>query len=177
MLCGHQVEVFYDDSSRPPHPLSRHLLAGRGANDMIRHQPFGATSVMVRADALPPWRFREELPVVSDIMLWIDVLAGGGEFGFVNGTYARYRKHKANVTSDPFRGLDEVRRALHLAGCDYPSYADAVRYAEVRRLSYDPGVALLANGQKKEARQAFLAALRHEPAFLKAWVRLIQTYG
>jgi glycosyltransferase involved in cell wall biosynthesis len=176
VLCGHQVEVFYDDGSRPSYKLSRQLLAGRGADAMIRHQPFGATSVMVRADALPPWGFRNELPVVSDIMLWIDVLAAGGEFGYVSGTFARYRRHRDNVTNDPFRGLGEVRRALDIALSQYPQYANPIRYAKVRRLSYDPGVALLAYGRKLEARKAFIEALRQEPTFVKAWIRLLQTY-
>ena len=177
VLCAHQVEVFYEDGSRPSHPLTRRLMAGSGADAVIRHQPFGATSVMVRADALPAGGFREELPMVSDIMLWIDILAAGGEFGFVDGTFARYRKHRGNITNDPFRGLGEVGRALELTRMDYPQYADAVRYAQVRRLAYDPGVALLASGRKREARQAFLRAIRQEPTFVKAWARLLQCYG
>jgi glycosyltransferase involved in cell wall biosynthesis len=175
VLCAHQVEVFYDDEARPAYPLSRHMISGKGAEGMIRHQPFGATSVMVRSDALPPWGFREELPIVSDIMLWIDILASGGEYGFVEGTYARYRKHDANVTNDPFRHLDEVRRTLEFTRRDYPQYADAVRYAEVRRLLYDPGVAMLASGRRQQARKAFADVLRREPTFVKAWIRLAQS--
>lgn len=175
VLCAHQVEVFYDDQARPAYPLSRHMISGKGAEEMIRHQPFGATSVMIRSDALPPWGFREELQVVSDIMLWIDILASGGEYGFVEGTYARYRKHDANVTNDPFRHLDEVRRTLALTRRDYPQYAAAVRYAEVRRLLYDPGVAMLAAGRLKEARALFRGTIRAEPTFVKAWVRLAQS--
>ena len=177
LLCGHQVEVFYDDNSRPPHPLSRKLLAGHGADAMIRHQPFGATSVMVRTGALPAWGFREELPMVSDIMMWVDILAAGGEFGFVDGTYARYRKHDSNVSNDPTRYLHEVRHGLELARRNYPEYEDAIRYAEVRRLFYDQGVAMLTRGRKEEARHAFLGALGREPAFLKAWIRLLQTFA
>jgi glycosyltransferase involved in cell wall biosynthesis len=175
LLCGHQVEVFYDDGGRPPHPLSRRLYAGRGADAMIRHQPFGATSVMVRRRAIPEWGFRSTLPTVSDIMLWIDILAAGGEYGFVQGTYARYRKHDANISADPFRYLHEVRRALELTRDEYPQYADAVRYAEVRRLHYDPGVAMLSARRKRHARRHFIDALKLEPWFGKAWVRLAQS--
>ena len=175
VLCAHQVEVFYDDGAKPAYPLSRHMISGKGADGMIRHQPFGATSVMVRSDAIPAWGFRKKLPVVSDIMLWIDVLASGGEYGFLEGTYARYRKHDANITSDPFRHLDEVRRTLEFTRRDYPQYADAVRYAEVRRLLYDSGVAMLAAGRAKEARAMFRDTIRAEPTFMKAWVRLAQS--
>ncbi len=175
LLCGHQVEVFYDDGSRPPHPLSRKLFAGCGADAIIRHQPFGATSVMIRASALPAGGYREELSTVSDNMLWTDILAGGGEFGYVDGTFARYRKHASNVTNDPFRYLDEVRRGLQLVRSSYPQYENAVSYAEVRRLFYDPGVVLLGTGRKKEARSAFADALRREPLFVKAMIRWLET--
>lgn len=174
-LCGHQVEVFYQDQHRPPHPLSRHLLAGTGAEAFIKHNPFGATAVMVRADRIPAYGFDETLPVVSDQMLWVDVLRDDGEYGFVEGTFARYRQHGANVTRDPFANLNDVERHLRNVGERYPQFASAVRWATTRRLYYDVGIAMAALGRKSEARAKFLGALRREPWFAKAWVRLAQT--
>ena len=177
VLCGHQVEVFYQDDSRPPHPLSRHILAGTGAETFIKHNPFGATAVMVRANRIPPYGFDETLPVVSDQMMWVDVLRDDGEFGFVPGTYARYRKHDANVTRDPFANLGDVERHFANVTERYPQFASAVRWAITRRLHYDVGVALSAAGRKGEARRKFLAAIRREPWFAKAWVRLAQSFA
>lgn len=175
-LCGHQVEVFYDGGSRAPHPLTRHLLSGQGAGPLIRHGPFGATSVMVRRDRIPAYGFDEALPIVSDQMLWVDVVRDDGIFGFVPGTLARYRRHPANVTRDPLANVDDVERFLNIVATRYPQFRDAVDYAVTRRLFYDPAVAMLEQGRKGEARVKLREALRREPAFAKAWVRLAQSY-
>ena len=176
VLCGHQVEVFYQDGSRPPHPLSRRLLAGKGAEPFIRHNPFGATAVMVRASRIPPYGFDESLPIMSDQTLWADVLRDDGEFGFVDGVFARYRRHGDNITRDPLHHLDEVERHLTIVAARYPQFAAAARWAATRRLYYDVGIALAASGRKPEARHKFVGALRREPWFAKAWVRLAQTF-
>ena len=177
VLCGHQVEVFYDDGSRPPHPLTRRLRSGRGAAPLIRHGPFGATSVMVRSDRIPPHGFNEELPVVSDQMLWVDVIRDDGLFGYVRGTWARYRRHSANVTNDPYANLGDIARYLEIVAERYPQFAGAARYAVTRRLYYDVAVAMLKSNRKKEARSKLLQALRREPLFARAWVRLAQTFA
>ena len=176
VLCGHQVETFYDDGSRAPHPLTRHLLSGRGAEPLIRHGPFGATSVMVRRDRIPSYGFDEALSIVSDQMLWVDVVREDGILGHVPGTFARYRRHDANVTRDPFANLDQVERFLEIVAKRYPRFQDSVRYAATRRLFYDPAVALLELGRKEDARLRLKEALRREPTFAKAWIRLMQTY-
>ena len=176
VLCGHQVEVFYDDASRAPHPLTRHLLSGRGAEPLIRHGPFGATSVMVRRDRIPSYGFDEALSIVSDQLLWIDVVRDDGVLGYVPGTLARYRRHSTNVTRDPLANLDEVERFLDIVAQRYPLFQDAVRYAVTRRLYYDPAVAMLKQGRGREARAKLHQVLRREPTFAKAWVRMAQTY-
>ena len=176
VLCGHQVETFYDDGSRPPYPLTRHLLSGKGAEGLIRHGPFGATSVMVRQDRIPSYGFDEALSVVSDQMLWIDVVRTDGVLGYVPGTLARYRRHGGNVTRDPLAHLDDVERLLGIVAQRYPMFREAVRYAVTRRLFYDPAVAMLGQGRKPEARAKIREVLEREPAFAKAWVRLAQTY-
>lgn len=175
-LCGHQVETFYQDGSRPPHPLSRRLLAGVGAEAFIKYNPFGATSVMVRASRIPSFGFDEALPVMSDQTFWVDVLREDGEFGFVDATYARYRRHADNVTNDQLHHIQDVELHLANVGRHYPIFGAAVRWATTRRLFYDVGVALADAGRVREARAKFLGAIRREPWFAKAWVRLAQTF-
>ena len=175
VLCGHQVEVFYEDASRPPHPLTPRLAAGSGADAILRDGTFGATAVMVRADRIPPHGFEESLPVVSDHMLWVEILANGGTFGFVPGTYARYRKHSANVTNDPLRNIGDVERYYDLVAARYPHLRASCRYGRRRHVDYDVGVALMAAGRGREARRRFLRVLREEPLFAKGWIRLLQT--
>lgn len=176
VLCGHQVECFYEDLSRPPHPLTRNLLSGRGAEGLIRHGPFGATSVMVRANRIPGYGFDEAVKIVSDQLLWIDVIREDGLFGFVPGTFARYRRHDMNVTRDALANLDDVARFLEVVRERYPAFRSAVSYAKTRRLFYDPAVAMLKGGRKRCARELFRQTIAREPALAKAWVRLAQTF-
>ena len=175
VLCGHQVEVFYENGS-PPHPLTRYLKSGRGAEHFIRHGPFGAVSTMIRRDRVPIYGFDEHLKTVCDQLMWVDVLGDDGLFGFVPGTLARYRRHDANVTGNPFDLLDEVDLYLRLVRQRYPVFAEAVRYARTRRLYYDPAVAMIALNKKYAARSRLKEAIKREPLFIKAWIRLAQTY-
>jgi glycosyltransferase involved in cell wall biosynthesis len=175
VLCGHQVEVFYDNCSRPPHALNRRIRSGRGARSFIRHGPYGALSIMVRRDRIPAYGFDERMPTVSDQKLWIDVIREDGLFGYVPGIYSRYRRHSANVTNDPLANLDQVERYLDILAEEYPTFRADVRAAKTRRLFYDVAVAMLKAGQKRDARAKVLAAIRREPWFAKAWIRLAQT--
>ena len=176
VLCGHQVEVFYQDDSRPPHPLSPKLRQGRGASDFIRHGTFGALSTMVRTSKIPPWGFDERLPSVSDQMLWIDILADGGEYGFVPGVYARHRRHDGNVTNDPIKLAPDYERQVELISARYPQYAADCRHAYVQHVVYNFGVELMKAGRKREARGRFLKAIKLSPTFPRPWVRLVQSF-
>ncbi len=174
VLCGHQAEVFYEDESRPPHPLSR-MLKGSGADTLIRNIPFGKTTIMVRADRIPPHGFDEQLKVVSDLLMWVDVVDLDGEFGYVSGTFARYRRHESNVTRDPFANLDEVARYFEILYERFPSLNKSICRAVTRRLYYDVGVALVHAGRKSEARVKLWRGMQREPTFAKLWIRLLQT--
>lgn len=176
VLCGHQVEVFYEDGAAS-HPLNRHLPAGQGAEHVLRDGSFGATSVMVRADRLPAHGFDERLPSVSDYMLYIDMLADGGTFGFVPGTLARYRKHSANVTGNLEKLMGDLTRYFDIVDERHPHLARLTRRGRVRQTMYDLGVFYLKRDRKREARREFLRAVRAEPSFLKAWIRLGQALG
>ena len=176
VLCGHQVEVFYDDGSGPAHPLTRRMAQGRGPEQFLTEEPFGAIAMMVRADRIPERGFDETLPIMSDQLLWVEVLAGGGEFGYVPGTLARYRRHSANVTNDSLAYVADVERYLHIVEQRYPQYAASCRHAFVRQALYDVGVKLMKAGRRREARARFLQAIRREPLFTRPWVRLAQSF-
>lgn len=174
-LCGHQVEVFYEAPGVRPHPLTRDLQAGKGAEHFIRHGAYGACSIMIRASKVPERGFEETLPVVSDQMMWAQVVADGSDYGFIPETLARYRRHRQNISSSLAKNIDEVSRYLELMEEQYPEYGDSYRYAYVRHVLYDLGVFFLVQGKKAEARVKFLEAVRKEPLFLKAWFRAAQS--
>jgi glycosyltransferase involved in cell wall biosynthesis len=174
VLCGHQVELFFEDGT-PSFDYPRPLTSGKGAADLIRRGPYAACSTMVRSRNLPAGGFDEKIALVSDFLMWVEVLAQGGEFGFVPGTYARYRRHNSNVSADIEAMALDTERALELIERRYPQYAKECRIARARRVDYALGVQFLKNGNRKAARNAFMRTIRLDPTFAKAWVRAIQT--
>ena len=172
-LCGHQVEVFYETGA-PPHPFGP-LRKGAGAADIIRYGTFAACSTMVRADRIPSYGFDERLELVSDFTLWVDVLADGGEYGYVPGTYARYRRHSANISGNIPANVAEAARALDLIVERYPQYADACYRARARLIHYPLGNYRLERGERRAARKEFLEALAIVPTSTGLWRALIKT--
>lgn len=177
VLCGHQVEVFYQNNLRKPHLQMKVLRAGQGPEEVIRlGVPYGATSMMVKAEKIPSYGFNELLPTVSDHMLWIDVLMDGGFYGYVKGVYARYRRHDSNVTNHHYDNLDDVKKMFEIIAKNHPQYAQSCDWAFNRHITYYSGVLLLKAGRKVEARKMFVKAIANAPFFVQAWIRLAQTF-
>lgn len=165
VLSGHDVDIFDSDTGQTikifrADPSLRH---GRGASKWVRYGGlFTTPSIMVRASALPAYRYDERLPIVSDLKLWIDCLASGGEYGYINDVYGRYRQHNRNVSADihTFRAqmLDRLMISAIVA-VDYPHLvSEAMSYQ--RDTLYDLGKWYMANEQNHLAKIYFLAALR-----------------
>jgi glycosyltransferase involved in cell wall biosynthesis len=170
VLCGHDVEVFDGRSGRTMCLYSRDypLVNGNGARPFVRRGCiFASTSVMVRASALPKTLFDERLTVVSDWKLWIDILASGGEFGFVEGVYGRYRRHASN-TSKIARSalLNDLLMTLGMVEASYPHLISDCRAFRARQfLSH--ALHLLRTDDVKAARFYMSNALRE--GMWRAW--------
>ncbi len=175
VLCGHQLEVFYEKNTCMPHILNRKLRAGTGAKVFIHEIPFGKSSVMIRATRMPAHLFDEALPIMSDLLMWIEVVREDGEFGFVAGTFGRYRRHDNNVTNAPLLYLEQVECYFEILRARFKCFERVINKAAIRRLYYDVGVMFLRNGQKALARKRLFEALRREPWFVRTWIRLAQT--
>lgn len=177
VLCGHQVEVFYQDGSRLPHLFNRKLAVGVGPEDVIRHGvPYCATSIMVKAKEIPTNGFEELLYTVSDHMLWIEVLMSGGAYGYVPGVYARYRRHSTNVTNNKFKNLGEVEQTLNLVSMRYPQYRAVCEQALIRWLKYSVAMTFFKNGEIGKARKVWFEIIRLDPFYIKSWIRLGQSF-
>lgn len=176
VMCAHEVEVFYDDGTREPH-LEGKLKREASADSLILDGvPAGAVSLMVRANAIPPYGFDPILKVMSDYMLWIDILAQGGKYGVVDGVYARYRRHSANVTNNSLRYMEDYLNTYKSVAFRHPHLSTHCKHAINRNYHYLKGVLLMQSGEKSLARQHLLESIRGEPTFLKAWVRLAQSF-
>lgn len=138
ILCGHDVDVFESESnetlaiySTPPYQRF-----GEGASVWVREGVIMlGQSIMVRTSALPKYGYDARLPVVSDWKMWVDVLAGGGRYGYVEGVYSRYRRHNHNVSGDDDSlkaQTAELFMTLAILEVEYPQLLNDSRVARAR---------------------------------------------
>jgi glycosyltransferase involved in cell wall biosynthesis len=188
VLCGHAVESFDWESGRTLDVSTRSmkLHTGRGARRLIeRFGIFAGVSIMARASAIPPSGCDERIPVVSDFKLHIDILAGGGAYGYVDGVLARSRVHPQSI-SQRSRHDPEIHRqyfegfalTLALVESAHPSLAGPCRRAR-GRLFFSEARWRQQHGEGRAARAYFRAALREDPGRLtaKALAGLLLTLG
>jgi glycosyltransferase involved in cell wall biosynthesis len=162
VLCGHDVEVFDSASNKRFYLMSEitRLRHGQGADLVVRHNvPFTTVSMMIRATTIPSHGFDDRLRIVLDWKFWIDCLAAGGHFGYVDGVLARYRRHATNITKHHFATRqDDQFVTLALVESRYPHLVASCRYGRARVLCTS-GVGCLRRGNRVQARQYLLNAL------------------
>lgn len=99
VLCYHDLDV-YDSATGKTLYLwtEKYRLRNGNSRTMVKHGAFfGATSVMIRYSQR--LLFNESIPVASDWFMWIEVLEKQtGSLGYIEGIYARYRRHTNNIT-------------------------------------------------------------------------------
>ena len=90
-----------------------------------------ALSVMVKREAIPPEGHDERIPIASDWLLWIEICARNqGEIAYLDGVYARYRRHENNITNDSKNHLEDIYVTLALVESRYHYLT---KYAQQRR--------------------------------------------
>jgi glycosyltransferase involved in cell wall biosynthesis len=170
VLCGHDVEklnIVTGESKIITVP-SR----GIGPRNFIEQGClFPATSVMVRKSALPVWGFREELPVVSDTMLWIETLMSNGSYGAIKGVFAQYLKHGGNITNSREICDSDVLKRFDLLDVDYPEWEASTRKGRSRCYYYAEGIHQMKAGDVPAARDSFNDAIHYNPFALKPRLR------
>jgi len=171
VLCYHDVEVFNSEDNRTlrywnqgPHSAKPIVgLASHVAIELVAKGTFmAAVSVMVRRDAIPSSGYDSRIPVASDWLMWIEVLAGapaGSRVEFIPQVLARYRRHDANVTLTALKWSADPLVTLAIAEDRYPYLMAA---AEKMRpfLRYARGVRFILEGERFLGRQCLLHSLR-----------------
>lgn len=182
VLCGHDVEVFRSANGKTLHRGSQRnpLRQGSGAEQVVREGiPFYTPATMVRRSALPKSGFDERLTFVLDWKLWIDCLAAGGQFGYVDGILSRYRVHEKSITalsgvSDEIHrtGLADTLVTLGVVEASYPHLIPACRYARAR-IFCGEGTYRLERGDRRGARTFLRSSMAAHPLFswkVPAWM-------
>lgn len=163
VLCGHDVDVFDDATGKTICHYSDDytLTTGVGAEEFARRGcVFASTSVMVRTHALPSTLFDSRLTVHSDWKLWIDLLATGGHFGFVEGTYGRYRRHPSNTSKAiPTAVFADIMMTVGMVEAAYPHLVNACREFRSRQF-LSRALQLLRAGEPGAARYYLSNSLR-----------------
>jgi glycosyltransferase involved in cell wall biosynthesis len=162
VLCGHDVEIFDSDTSKTIGlwSESKPLIASKGPSKVIRNGvPFPATSILVRKSALPNYGFDVRIPIVSDWKLWIDCLAGGGEYGFVKGIYAKYRRSEKNISRDVLRMIQSRLMALAIIESSHPEFIQDCA-VQRSRAYYELGILLMKRAEYQLARNLFWMAIK-----------------
>lgn len=81
------------------------------------------SSTMFVSSAVPSFGFRSSLPVASDWMFYIDLLAQGGTINYIPLVLGYYRRHERNVTN-PSNQLTQNKIDIIVSGLlvisDYP---------------------------------------------------------
>ena len=166
VLCAHDTAYFHEDPDDPYTFQSRITppRQGVGARDFLHNGcPFAAVSVMVRASVVPEYGFDPQLKAAMDWKMWVDCLADGGHFGYVDGVLAKYRMHPNNTTSTqaPQMWLDRFA-GLGLVEARHPELADACQRSRAR-VYYQKGVGAAQRQDLSAARSALLKAMRYDP--------------
>lgn len=174
VLCGHDVEVFDSATGRTLYLWSDRFppAAGVGAERAVQSVPFCATAIMVRRSAIPGYGFDARVPMSSDWKLWIDCLHPDGEYGYVEGVLARYRRHDRNVTGRDDaahleRMFQEQRGIWTIVAREYPSLAPACRDARADA-QFEMAKRFYRDGDVRRATLHLLRALAARPVHLIA---------
>jgi len=176
VLCGHQVEVFYEDG-KAPHGQSRPMVGGAGSGLFVKKGvPFQGTSIMIRKEAMPKYGFDKQLKTYSDDLFFIETLVSGGKYGYIDGVFARYRRHEFNVSGyDSYPSMcAEWIKMFDIIRLRYSHLKKEVNSGYVFRVLYSEALYLMYKREFKPAFKSLVTILKREPFFLKAYVRFIQ---
>lgn len=160
VLSYHDVELFNSEDNRTL-GYSNSGISGKKAYDgdskevvnylIIQANAFiAATSVVVRRDKIPEWGFDSRVPIVSDWLLWIDILANGyGSVGFIPEVLVRYRRHENNVSNRD--NIEDALVSLAIVEYRYPWLLRPVRMAR-GYFYYLRGVNYIQKGERRLGR-------------------------
>ncbi len=176
VLSYHDIEVFNSEDGktlcyRNHGPSSTQPITGNAekvARAVIEKGTsfMGALSVMARRDSIPATGFDQRVPVASDWLMWIEILASGGrskKVEYLPDILARYRRHGSNTSGIGYKHTSDEFVTLAIVESKYPLFVRSVfrGYARVR---YSFGVRIICNNNLREGRYFLLLSL------LSGWV-------
>ena len=186
VMCGHAAEAFDAVTGATLYLTTdyRALVSGNGAKRMLKEFGlFPDISVAGRRSAYPAGGYDERVGLVSAFKINLDILASGGEYGYVDGVLARYRVHGESLTQrsrkDPAvhrTFLEGYLTALAITEVNHPHLLSSCRKAR-GRLLFSEGRWHQVRHNDGAARHYFAAAARDNPVLLwKATAASVLSY-
>jgi glycosyltransferase involved in cell wall biosynthesis len=170
VLCYHDIEVFNSEDGKTLHfcnhgPSSSPPITGdteKVAREVIEQGTsfLHAVSVMARRDSIPATGFDQRVPVASDWLMWIEILAAGGpkrKVEYIPDVLTRYRRHGSNVTL--LQNRVDPLVTLAIVESKYPRFVLSVqKYQSTIRYRY--GQRMICNNELRTGRNFMLVSLR-----------------
>lgn len=130
ILSYHDVEVFESETGKTIRHFNSgekcsHPITGDSkkiAEALIKYDTrfMAALSIMTKRELIPSEGYDERIPVASDWFMWIEICArNSGEVLFLDGVYAKYRKHKSSITNNSKDHREDMLVTLALAESRY----------------------------------------------------------
>lgn len=172
VLSYHDIEAFNsadnstirywnrgESSARPITGSARKVLKAVVENGT---EFMAALSVMVKREVIPSSGYDQRVKVASDWLMWMEMLANGGEQGsvaFIPRVLARYRRHDASVCVEEYKHTADEYVTLAIFEDKHP---DLARYAArgCAKVRYRLGVRAIKSGKLAAGRALLLLSLR-----------------
>ena len=161
-ISYHDVEVFDSDSNRTLYYYNDiHGRQEGGASVLVERGAFNCgSSVAIKNINLP--MCDERIKYASDWLWYIEVLMGsGGEIKFLDGIYARYRRHENNVTGNSklSQQYNEIMFSLDVVESKYSVLKQiAVKARSERTFAFS--IKYMMTGEYRKSLRLFIMALR-----------------
>lgn len=132
-LCYHDMDVFLSETNETLYYQSEILdFYEGGAEVVVKYGTFfGGTTAMIRADVQGNLKFDPRVPIASDWLFWFEAVEmHHGTIGYVDGVYARYRRHNHNITGQSEHVFKDAMLTLDIIAEKYPSYRKLVKHKQ-----------------------------------------------
>ena len=172
ILCYHDVEVFrsqdnttlrywnHGAGSSKPHVGSARKILKRIIEEGTSF--LGAQSVMVRRNAVKLSGYDYRVPIASDWLMWIEVLANAEldhAVGFIPSVLSRYRLHGQNITLSEYFSCTDQLVTLALTESRYPELIGSIDIGK-KRIRQLQGMRLIARGENQTGRTLLIDSLK-----------------
>jgi len=173
-LCYHDIDVYDSDTGKTLYFWSeKYRFRNGNARTIIKHGVFfGATSVMIRYPN--SIFFNEQIPTASDWFMCVEVLEKqSGYLGYVDGAFARYRRHKKNITLMSTHRLHDALATISAVESLVPSKYDWECKQKKAEIYFIEAYKNLSVGEFLAAYYAFIQSFRVCHGLWLAPVRLL----